>query len=226
MNTKNPEKIFDSELMPLFAKKMGAVHYTWDMFTNLARTADTQDDRLEVAYWEKKSKAGQECYDMWQKTISLESVSMREEELTTLVDRLQLWYNKESAMGLVENPKSKGAGMRQAKKSIAADIGYLNKHCPNASPWTIKSAGLLLEERETDSVLIAGIKSSFLRLYINQDENGLSLWDSERKWFYKNKKKIDSFVKTNNDGDTKLSMLKLLKFSDKYDEDYRLEFGR
>jgi len=225
MSTKKAEEIFDTELMPLFAKKMGAVHYTWDMFTNLARMADTQDKRVETAYWEKKSKAGQECYDMWQKVVSLESSSMRENELQLLVDRLQLWYDKESAMGLVENPKSKGAGRRQAKKTIAADLEYLDKHCPNTSPWTIKTANALLEERETDNAIVAGIKSSFLKLYINQDEDGLSLWDSEKKWFYKNKKKIDAFVGINNDGDPKLAMLKLLKFSNEYDESFRNEFS-
>ncbi len=224
MNTKNPEKIFESELMPLFAAEMGAIHYSWDMFTNLARPANTQDRRSETVYWEKKSSVGQECFDMWNEALKFDSEKMRKEKLKTLVDRLKIWYNKESAMGLIENSKSQGAGRRRAKRLIAADLGYLDDNCPNASPWTVKTANLLLEERETDNAIVTGIKSAFLRLYINQDEDGLSLWDRERKWFYKNKKKIDTFVKK--EEDSKFAMLKLLKFSNEYDEDYRLEFGR
>lgn len=228
MKTEKIEEIFESELLPLFVAEMGDVHYTWAMFKNLARPANTQDRRLESSYWEKKAHAGQECCDMWDAFLECDSKELREEKLLSLVSRLSVWYNKESAMGLIENEneKSKGAGRRQARKTIAADLEYLDKHCPNSSPWTIKTANSLLEERETDNAIISGIKSSFLRLYISQDEDGLSLWDKEKKWFYKNKKKIDAFVQMNNDGDPKAAMLKLLKFTDQYEEDYRSLFGK
>lgn len=222
MRSQEYEKCFYNEFLPLFAETMGPVHYTWDMFTNLARPADTQDRRSgKTEYWELKSSVGQECFDLWCESCSKFGQS-RIDSFDKLVKRLKRWYEKESACGLIENPRSKGLSVKKARIRIAADLEKLNQYCPNFAPWTEKSVFLLCDHSEKDKAIVSGIKESFLTFYKKNDWNSLSEWDQERKWFYKNKKKIDNFVK--NEKDQSLSMLRLMKFSNIYDESYRNSF--
>jgi len=215
------EQLFESKFLSIFVEEIGAVHYTWDMFRNLARDKGAQDRRVSSDYFDKKSEVGHSCYKMWLdcEKLSGESQSSKMQELAK---RLKKWYEKESAMGLVENPNSQGRGHRSAKKKICADLDYLNKQCPRFAPWNEKSAMLLLDRDESDNAIVSGIKDSFFRLYVDGDERGLQIWDEERGWFYKNKRDIDSFV--SKEKEPKEAMLRLLMFSNHYDFEYRQEF--
>ena len=215
--------VFEKAILPEFGKRFPNQHYTYDMFTNLVRPKDTQDRRADERYWQKKAKAGQECFAIWKEILSKfnGNVTSVSKEINDLLDRLDEWYNHESAKGLIRNPNSQGSN---APFKMAPDLDFLNRVCPEYSPWDIKSFRSLMIPDKVDNPVVVTMKKAFSEGYRSRNEQSLSLWSKDRKFYFMNRDRIVRLLTGKGiDPNNKEIVRSLLKFSDNYNESLRKE---
>ena len=228
--TMEYNEIFEKVVLPVFSQEFPDQHYTYDMFTNLVRPAESQDGRISEKYWKIKSSVGGECFAMWRDirdTYARDGICLRG-KVDMLVQRLKKWYNEESHSGLTRNPNSSGSNSPLKK---VFDLDWLDANCPNigmsgkAYKWTTEECRGLWAIAESDNAFVAMKKRRFRDYYDKKDAQNLRLWMSENLFFYKNLDKITRFLKANGlNAEDRTLVCSLLKFSDKHNPSTRADF--